>query len=103
MLKGDCAEALKAEFDMEIQSEEFGFNCTLLIEVSTCQYRNKYHNCVSNQGKVKVYFHSHFLDDSAQNVDTKFEKMKRFIHCMYQIKLLIIDGIINDTDGCSKQ
>ena len=36
MTEHDCDEALKAEFDMEIQSEEFGFNRTPLIEVSTC-------------------------------------------------------------------
>ena len=36
MTERDYTEALKAEFDMEIQSEEFGFNRTLSIEGSNC-------------------------------------------------------------------
>ena len=37
MIERDYAEALKSEFDMEIQSEAFGFNQTLSIEGSTCE------------------------------------------------------------------
>ena len=44
MTERDYAEALKAEFYMEIQSEVFGFSPNLSIEVSTCEYHNKYHN-----------------------------------------------------------
>ena len=36
MTKCDYDEALKANFDMEIQLEIFGFNRTLSIEFSTC-------------------------------------------------------------------
>ena len=32
----DYAEALKAEFDTEIQSETFCFNHTIFIEINTC-------------------------------------------------------------------
>ena len=60
MIERDYAEALMAEFDMEIQSEAFGFNYTLSIEDSTCEYHNKYHNNEINQGKVNMDFHSHF-------------------------------------------
>ena len=56
----DYAEVLKAEFDMEIQSEEFGFNCNLSIEGIPCEYHNKHHNYVRNKGKMKMNFHSHF-------------------------------------------
>ena len=45
---------------MVIQPEAFVFNHTLLIEVSILEYHNKDHNDESNQGKVKIYFHSHF-------------------------------------------
>ena len=48
MTEGDYAEALKAEFDMELQSEAFGFNRTLSIEGNTCEYQNKDHNNESN-------------------------------------------------------
>ena len=83
MAERDYAEALKAEFDMEIQSEAFGFNHTISIEVGTCEYHNKYHNYVSNQVKVKIYFHSYFLGDSAQNEAIIFENMIfSFTWCM---------------------
>ena len=103
MIERDYSEALEAEFDMEIQSEAFGFNITLSIEVSTCEYHNKYHNYENNEGKVKMDFHSHFSDDSAHNAATTFEHMNIFIHCMYDNNLFRKDGIIYDTtDGCSK-
>ena len=56
----DYDEALKSEFDMKIQSESFGFNCTLSIEGITCEYHNKYHNDVINEGKLKMNFTSYF-------------------------------------------
>ena len=48
MTERGYAEALKAEFDMEIQSEAFEFNDNLSKEVSTCEYQNKDQNDVSN-------------------------------------------------------
>ena len=61
-------------------------------------------NDVINEGKVKTDFHSCFSDDYAQNAGTTFEHMKKFIHCMYNIKFTVRDGIIYDTkDECSKQ
>ena len=48
MSERDYDEALKSEFDMEFQSEEFGFNDNLSKEVSTCEYQNKDQNDVSN-------------------------------------------------------
>ena len=102
MTESDDEESLMAEFDMAIQSEAFGFNHTLSIEGSICEYQNKYHNDEENKGKVKMDFNSHFSDDSAHNSDTKFEHMKKFTHCMYDNKLLIKYGIIYyTTDGCS--
>ena len=68
---------------MEIKSEAFGFNHTLSIEGSTCEYQNKYHNDEINQVKVKTDFHSHFSDDSAQNTDTTIEHTKKFIQWIY--------------------
>ena len=41
MTEHDYAEALKTEFDMEIQSEAFGFNHTLSTEGCTCEYNDK--------------------------------------------------------------
>ena len=53
---------------------------------------------------MKTDFHSHFLDDSAQNTDTKFEHMNNFIHWMYENTFFIKDGIMYDTIYvCSKQ
>ena len=80
MTERDYTEALKAEFDMEIQSEEFGFNRTLSIEGSNCQYHDKDHKNVSNDGNLRMDFYSHFSDDSTQNEATTFEHMKDFIH-----------------------
>ena len=60
MTEHDYAEALKPEFDMEIQSEAFGFNYNISIKVITCEYHNKYNNGESYQGKVKMDFYSHF-------------------------------------------
>ena len=104
MIECNYDEVLKAELDMEIQSQEFVSNRTLPIEVSTCEYQNKYHNDVSNEGKLKIYFHSHFLDNSVQNTATTFDHMEKFIHWIYENNLFIKDGIIYDTtDGCNKQ
>ena len=103
MTEHDYSGALKASFDMEIHSEAFGFNCSLSIEVSIFEYHDKYHSGVSNDGKLKMDFHSHFLDESDQNADTTCEHMKIFIHWMYE-DFFINYGIIYDTtDGCSKQ
>ena len=76
----DYAEALKAKFDMQIKSEAFGSNHTPSIEGSICEYQNKYLNYVSNEGNVKINFHSNFSDDSAHNAAATFEHMKKFIH-----------------------
>ena len=54
-------EVFKAEFDMQVKSESFGFYRNLSIEGNTCEYHNKYHNDVNNQGKVLINFHSHFF------------------------------------------
>ena len=51
------AEALKSEFDMEIQSEAFGFNHTLPIEGIIWEYQDNYHNDISNEVNAKVDFH----------------------------------------------
>ena len=88
---------------MEIQSEEFGFNCTISIEISTCNYHNKCHNNLSNEVKAKMDFNSHFSNDYDHNETTTFEHMKKFILWMYNRILFIKDIIIYDTtDGCSK-
>ena len=89
---------------MEIQSEAFVFNFNLSIEVSNCDYHDKYRNYSSNDANVKMDFHPHFSDDSAHNTATICEHMKTIIHWMYEEHLFIHDGIIYDTtDGCNKQ
>ena len=60
MTECDYAEALKAEFDMEIQQEVFRFNHTLSIEGIICEYHNKHRNDVSNDPNVNIDFHSIF-------------------------------------------
>ena len=60
MTECDYAEALRAEFDIEIQSEAFGFNITFTIEVITYEYRIKNCNDVRNQVKSNIDFYSHF-------------------------------------------
>ena len=88
---------------MEIYSEAFGFNHTLSIEGSDCEYHNKYHNDERNQENVKMDFHSHFSNDSAHNSATTFEHMNKFIHWMYENNFFINYGIIYDTtDVCIK-
>ena len=104
MIKRDYAEALKAEFNMKIQSEAFGINCTISIEDSNCEYHDKYRNSVSNEANVKMDFHSHSSGESAQNAATTREYMKFFIHWMYGGHLFIKDGIIYDNKyGCRKK
>ena len=44
----DDTEIYKAESGMEIHSEAFGFNHTLSVEGSTCEYHKKYHYDVNN-------------------------------------------------------
>ena len=56
MKKGDYTEALKENFDMEIQPEEFGSNHTLSIEGNTCDYHDKYLNDIRNKGNTKMDF-----------------------------------------------
>ena len=80
----DYAEEVKAEFDMEIQSEAFGFNNNISIEDSTGEYHDKDRNDVSNEESTKMNFHSHFSDDSSYNAATLFKYKKNFIHWMYE-------------------
>ena len=80
MTDRDYSESLKSIFGMDIQSESFGFNRTLSIEVSTCEYHNKYRNDIINEANLKMDFHSNFSADSAQNAATTFEHMKKSIH-----------------------
>ena len=54
MTERDYAEAFKAEFYMEIQSEAFGFKHTLSIQSINFEYQNKCHNDVRNQGNLKI-------------------------------------------------
>ena len=70
---------------MEIQSVAFFVSCIIYIEVSTCEYHDKYHNDVSHEVNVNMDFHSHFLYDSAQNAYTTFEHIKNIIHWIYEI------------------
>ena len=77
------AEALKAKFDIEIQSDAFGFERTLYIECSTCEYHYNDHNDVSNEANANIYFHPHVSSDSSQNAATTFEHINIFIRWMY--------------------
>ena len=49
MTEHSYSEALKADFDMKIQSEAFGFKLNISIEGSSYEYHNKDHNDESNQ------------------------------------------------------
>ena len=89
MIKRDYSEALKAESEMEINSDAFGFNKSISIEGSTCEYHNKYQNYERNQGNMKMDFHSKFSDNSDQNAATTLENMKNFIHWIYDNYLFI--------------
>ena len=88
---------------MGIHSEACVFNLTLYIEGSTYWYHDKYCNDVINKLNVKMEFHSHFLDDSAQNLSTICEVIKSsFTRCMREF--FIKDVIIYDTkDECIKK
>ena len=83
MTEPSYAEALKAEFDMIIQLDAFGFNRTISIEVSTYEYCDKDNNVVINERNVNTGFSSYFSYDSAHNVSTTFEHMKNIIQWMY--------------------
>ena len=53
---------------------------------------------------MKLDFHPHFSDNSAHNKATTFERIKTFVHCMYDNNVFINNGIIyGTTDGCIKQ
>ena len=67
MTKRGYDGSFKVEFDMEIQSETFGFNCNISIEGSTCEYHDKDPNDISNEVNLKIYFCSRFSDYSAKN------------------------------------
>ena len=56
MIEHDYTKVTKEEFDMEIQSGVSGFNPTLSIEGSTCEYHNKDNNGVRNEGNLRMYF-----------------------------------------------
>ena len=55
MTERDYSESLIAKLDMGIQSNAFGFNPTLSIEVSNCEYQNKYHNDKSNRKRRRFF------------------------------------------------
>ena len=57
MTERDYSEALTVEFDMEIQSEEFGLKNTISIEGSTCEYYEKDNNDGINEEKLKMELH----------------------------------------------
>ena len=60
MAELDYADALRENIYIEIMSVAFGFNCNLSIEVSTCEYHDKYRNDVSSKENGSMEFHSHF-------------------------------------------
>ena len=69
---------------MKIHSEDFGFNRTLSVKGSTCEYHYKYCNDKINEANVKINSQSHFSDESAQNIATIYKQIKFFIHWMYK-------------------
>ena len=80
------------------------YNHTICIEGSTCDYPNKYHNDISNEGKLKIGFESCFSYDTNANSATTFEHMKCFFHWMYENNFFITYNIIYDTkDGCKNK
>ena len=102
-IKLDYTQAFKAEFDMEIQSQAFGFITTLSIEGSSCEYNDKDWNDRINEVNVNMDFHPQFSDESNQNTVTMCELIKKSIYCIYADNLVKNDGIIYDTiDGCIK-
>eukprot|EP00957_Ditylum_brightwellii_P097580 7431586-Ditylum_brightwellii.AAC.1 len=61
MTECDFAEGLKAESDIEIQSEAFGLNRSLSIEGFSCNYHNQSLNDNGEISPVKMDFHSPFI------------------------------------------
>ena len=57
MTERDYSEEFNAEFEMYILSEVFGFNHKISLEVSTCEYHNKYCNYVRHEKNAKMDFH----------------------------------------------
>ena len=60
LTESDYSEALKSEFNLEIQYEAFGFNQALSVTVRNCEYHNANINDVSNESNVKIDLNSHF-------------------------------------------
>ena len=103
MIEHDYTKVTKEEFDMEIQSGVSGFNPTLSIEGSTCEYHNKYRNGGRNEANVNMKFSLTFSDESAHNPATTYEHINFIIYWMYADNFLKKFGIIYDTtDGCIK-
>jgi hypothetical protein len=106
MTDRDYAEGMKSEFDLEIQSEAFGYNRTLSIEGSSYEYHADNNNTDNSTVTpvIKMDFHSHFSDLSKQNAATTFEHMKTSITHMLENNIIAPGYIIYDTtDGCTKQ
>ena len=106
MTERDYAEGMKCEFDQEIQSEAFGYNRTLSIEGSSCEYhvQDPDNDTGNTETCIKMDFHSHFSDSSKQNAATTYEHMKTSITHMIENHQLAPGYTIYDTtDGCSKQ
>ena len=87
---------LRHNLQWNFLSEVFGFNYKIPIEGSACEYHNKFHNDVGNEGKMKMDFHPNISYDYSQNSTTTSEHMEKFIHWVYYNTLFITDGIIYD-------
>jgi hypothetical protein len=107
----DYAEALKMEFNNEIQSEHFGNSRALSIEGSSVRMFNRSSLAAYEQNIITVdelvrtmETHSHFSAGKRQDARTTFENMHVLVQYLFK-EGIIKEGstILDHTDGCSKQ
>jgi hypothetical protein len=107
----DYGEALKMEFNNEIQSEHFGNSRALSIEGSSVQMFDRSSLAAYEQNIITVdelvrtmETHSHFSDRKRQDALTTFENMHVLVQYLFK-KGIIREGstILDHTNGCSKQ
>ena len=86
MTEFDHFKAWNIEFDMLIQSEEFGFNLTFSIKFSAFRYDDKGWSHLKNEAKLNMDFRSHFSYDFANIAYTRCEHVKSsFTECTRKI------------------
>ena len=80
----DYAKCLKAEFNLEIQSEHFGNSQSLSIEGSTVEIQ------WLRKSEPSLEFHSHFSDGKQQDACMKYAHMRVLFYWLIKMYCLVV-------------